>query len=194
MCVLELSKCVMYEHHYNYILPKYGKNVKLMMTDTDSLLYHVVAEDLYSDMPKDKQLFDFSNYAKSHFLFDDVNAKKPGLFKDETAGIPIEEFVGLRSKMYSIKYGVVEQKRAKGILKSVVRNELKHSQYVKCVLGLENKIMCEQNLIRPDKHKLHIVKVHKVALSAYDDKRYIKQNGVDTLAFGHYTIREINRT
>ncbi|VDI57240.1 Hypothetical predicted protein [Mytilus galloprovincialis] len=109
------------------------KMLKLMMTDTDSLLYHVVAEDLYSDMQKDKQLFDFSNYAQNHFLFDDVNAKKPGLFKDETAGIPIEEFVGLRSKMYSIKYGVVQQKRAKGILKSVVRNELKHSQYVNYV-------------------------------------------------------------
>ena len=65
-------------------------------------------------------LFDFSNYDKDHPLYDTSNDKTPGLFKDETGGVPIQQFIGLPSKMYSIKYGCVEQKRAKGIVKSVV--------------------------------------------------------------------------
>ncbi|VDI45057.1 Hypothetical predicted protein [Mytilus galloprovincialis] len=84
--------------------------------------------DLHSDYP----LAPETN--RDHFLFDNTNAKKPGLFKDETGGVPIEKFVGLRSKMYSLTYGDVEQKRAKGIVKSVVRRELKHSNYVSCIL------------------------------------------------------------
>lgn len=111
--VLELSKCIMYNHYYRYIIPKYGSNAKLMMTDTESFLLHIKTADIYSDMEKDKHLFDFSNYGREHFLFDMTNAKKPGLFMDETAGIPIEQYVGLRAKMYSIVYGVVGQKMAK---------------------------------------------------------------------------------
>lgn len=110
-------------------------------------------------------------------------------FKDETAGVPIEQYVGLRAKMYSIVYGDVEQKRAKGIVKSVVRRELKHFNYVKCILDQKN-VMCQQNLIRSKRHKLQMVSVHKVALSAFDDKRYVMDNGVDTLAFGHYQIEQ----
>ena len=132
-------------------------------------------------------MFDFSNYDKNHFLYDSTNAKKPGLFKDETGGIPIAQFVGLRSKMYSLKYSNEEQKKAKGIVKSVVKKELKHSNYVDCILE-QKKIMCQQNLIRSKKHNLHVVNVNKVGLSAFDDKRFVLNNGIDTLAFGHYRI------
>lgn len=188
MSVLALSKCIMYKYHYNYIIPKYGKDIKLIMTDTDFCLYHVKTKDIYSDTEKDKHLFDFSNYDKNHFLFDKTNAKKPGLFKDETAGVPIQQFVSLRSKMYSLTYGDVEQKRAKGIVKSVVRGELKHSNYVKCIITQKN-VRRQQNLIQSRKHKLQMVTVNKVALSAFDDKRYVMDNGVDTLAFGHFKIK-----
>lgn len=61
MSILELSKCVMYNHHYIYVIRKYGHDkAKLMMTDTDSLLYHITTEDLYADMVDDNYLFDFS--------------------------------------------------------------------------------------------------------------------------------------
>ena len=133
MSILELSKCAMY--HYNYVMKKYGhEKGKLMMTDTDSLLYQITTDDLYRDMEDDKHLFDFSNYDTDHPLYDTSNSKTPGLFKDETGGVPIQQFVGLRSKMYSIKNGRVEQTRAKGIVKSVVKKELRHKQYVDCIL------------------------------------------------------------
>ena len=57
---------------------------KLIMTDTDSLLYYITTDDLYADMAQDKNLFDFSYYDQNHPLYDKSNAKKPGLLKDET--------------------------------------------------------------------------------------------------------------
>jgi len=182
---------VMYDHHYNYVMKKYGhQKAKLMMTDTDSLLYYIKTEDLYRDMLEDKHLFDFSNYVKKHLLYDNTNAKKPGLFKDETGGVPIKQFVGLRSKMYSLKYGDAEQKRAKGVVKYVVQKELRHQQYVNCILQSTN-VMCQMNVIRSRKHNLQMLVTNKLGLCAFDDKRYVLDSSTQTLAFGHYRITTI---
>lgn len=191
MSILELSKCVMYDHHYNYVMKKYGHTrAKLTMTDTDSLFYHIKTEDIYADMAEDKHLFDFSNYKKNHPLYDASNAKTPGLFKDETGGTPITQMAGLRSKMYSMKYANEEVKRAKGIVKSVVKNELRHQQYVDCLC--ESKIvMCQMNVIRSRKHNLQMLHVSKLGLCAFDDKRYVLDNGMETLAFGHFCIHSM---
>ena len=51
--ILDLSKIVMYEFHYDYMKPKYGKNLKLCYMDTDSLVYHIKTEDFYKDIAKD---------------------------------------------------------------------------------------------------------------------------------------------
>ena len=63
--------------------------------------------------------FDFSNYPPNHANFDNkINHLKPGVFKDETGSIPIQEFIGLRSKMYSVLTKEGNGKRtAKGILR-----------------------------------------------------------------------------
>ena len=56
--VLDLSKLLMYDLHYNYIKRNY--DAKLMFTDTDSLIYEIKTNDVY--IYKDKDLFDFSDY------------------------------------------------------------------------------------------------------------------------------------
>ena len=124
--MLELSKLHMYDFHYSHMMPKYGpEKAKLLFTDTDSLTYKVTTPDLYQDMKQDLHLYDTSNYPQDHPLYSAVNKKVIGKFKDETGGLLITEFVGLRPKMYSIKLeDGKEKKTGKGIKKSVLKNEV----------------------------------------------------------------------
>ena len=63
MSILDLSKTLMYNFHYNYIKPKYGNNVSLLFTDTDSLCYEIKTKDFYKDISDDvTEWFDTSNY------------------------------------------------------------------------------------------------------------------------------------
>ena len=103
MSILDISKLIMYQYHYDYLMPKYP-GTKLMFTDTDSLCYWIPSDrDIYEDIKGNKEWFDFSNYSTDHPNYDDdCNILQPGYMKDEMGGLPILEFVGLRSKMYSI--------------------------------------------------------------------------------------------
>ena len=117
MVILDISKSLMYDFHYGYILPKYGKNQKLLFTDTDSLCYEIETEDFYKDISEDVEKgFDTSNFPKDHPSEIPVgkNKKIPGMMKDEAGGKIIEEFVGLRAKLYSYKmFEGKEEKNAK---------------------------------------------------------------------------------
>ena len=99
--VLELSKWMIYDFHYNFI--KNNFDAELLFTDTDSLTYEIKSENVYQEVFKWKDLFDFSNYSKDLKFFDNANKKVIGKIKDEYGGIIIDEFVGLNSKIYSIK-------------------------------------------------------------------------------------------
>ena len=130
MCILDLSKTLMYDFHYNYIKEKYGDKTKLLFTDTDSLTYEIEAKDVYQDFWNDKNKFDNSDYSESSPYFDKTNKKVIGKFKDEAAGVPICEFIGLRSKMYSyIKDNQKGGKTAKGIKKNVIKKDIQHENY-----------------------------------------------------------------
>ena len=116
MCILDLSKTLMYDFHYNYIKNKYGDRAKLLFTDMDSLTYEKEAGDVYQDFWYHKDKFDNSYYPENSPYHDKNNKKGIGKFKDEAASIPIVEFVGLKSKMYSyIKNEEKGRKTAKGV-------------------------------------------------------------------------------
>ena len=189
MCILDLSKTLMYDFHYNYIKKKYGDKAKLLFTDTDSLTYEIQAEDVYQDFWNDKHLFDNSDYPESSPYFDKTNKKIIGKFKDEAAGVPITEFVGLKSKMYSyVKENQTGGKTAKGIKKIVIKNDVKHEDYKQTLL--ENKQMYHKmKTIRSQNHQLGSYEINKVSLSCFDDKRYIHDNGTSSYAYGHYKIQ-----
>ena len=99
--VLDLSEWKIYDFHYNFI--KTNFNAELLFTDTDSLTYEIKSEDVYEEFFKWKDLFDFSNYSKDSKFFDVTNKRVIGRMKDEFGGVIVNEFVGLKSKLYSIK-------------------------------------------------------------------------------------------
>ena len=112
--VLDLSKWKMYDFHYNFI--KKNFDAELLFTDTDSLTYEIKSEDVYEEFFKHKHLFDFSNYPKDSKFFDPTNKKVIGKMKDEKEGKINDEFVELKSKMYSIKnIDGKESNTAKGV-------------------------------------------------------------------------------
>ena len=82
--ILDLSKVLMYQFHYQQILVKYGAdNARLLFTDTDSLMYHVTTPDVYADMLTDQDKYDTSDYPPEHPLHSNANKKVIGKFKDE---------------------------------------------------------------------------------------------------------------
>ena len=191
MCILDLSKVLMYDFHYNYIKNKYGEKSQLLFTDTDSLTYEIETEDVYQDFWNDNDKFDNSDYPESSPFFNKVNKKVIGKFKDETASIPITEFIGLRSKMYSyIKDNNKVEKTAKGIKKNIIKNNIKHEDYKKTLFNNE-QIHHKMKTIRSQKHQLGSFEINKISLSCFDDKRHLLEDGINSYAYGHYLIKKV---
>ena len=110
------------------------------------------------------------------------------MFKDETGGEVIDVFVGLRAKLYSYKmFEGEESKKCKGVKKSVVKKSIAHEDYKKCLFTGKEQLR-RMNVIRSHKHEVYTEEINKVALCPIDDKRYILEDQVHTLALGHYRI------
>ena len=158
MCILDLSKTIMYEFHYNYIKPKYGDKAKLLFTDTDSLMYEIKTENFYKDISGDvKDRFDTSDYPPNHIsgIPTGCNKKVLGMFKDEVAGRCKEEFVGLRAKLYSYKmFEGEENKRCKGVIKAVIKRSITHEDYKTCLFTGKEQIRKDLINMRSIQRKL----------------------------------------
>ena len=199
--ILELSKVLMYDFHYNVIVKKYGTDAHLLFSDTDSLTYYFTSSDPHFDvyfdlLPLRDLYFDTSNYPQDHFLYSRVNSKVLGKMKDECAGKPALEFVGLRAKMYSLLLNndasdESAKMTAKGIKRSYVSKHVRHAMYRETLHSRKSTYASFRNF-RTQCHKLETVNFNKVCLSAYDDKRYILDDGISTLAYGHYLIPKNN--
>ena len=166
MCILDLSKTLMYDLHYNYIKKKYSDGAQLLFTDTDSLTYHIKTEDAYHDFLGDRELFDNSDYPENSEFHFSENKKVIGKFKDEAAGEPIVEFVGLKSKLYSYsKDNDQNSKTAKGVKKNIIKKVVVHQDY--CDVLNESKILQHQmKTIRSDCHQISCHEINKISLSS----------------------------
>jgi len=211
--ILELSKLIMYRFHYDVMKKRYGDKCKLLMTDTDSLHYQIETEDLYKDLKElAKELpttFDTSDAPSSHPLYDPNietnNKKRLGAFKDTSveSGIPMAH-VGLKAKMYAETFVDIrsdeekekkpsfedEDKKAKGIKKSVVKHDIRFADYVRCLKMGEIKKDVTQRLIQSKRHQLYTVEQKRIGLNPIDLKRWVCDDGIETLAFGHYRISQ----
>lgn len=179
--VLELSKLLMYSTYYERIQNMFN-DVKLIYTDTDSLVLHIKnSGNIYKTMLENKDLFDLSDYPKDHILHSDENKKVVGKMKDELSGNVMNKFISLRSKMYSYKKYDGEFKRCKGIKRCVVKNELKFDDYYKCLVENKNTEHTFQRF-KSINHDLYTISSTKKGLSAFDTKRYYLNN-IESIPF-----------
>ena len=185
--ILDLSKIVMYEFHYNYMKPKYPEGLTLCYMDTDSLIYDTKTDVFYKDTDEDvKDRFDTSGYNPNWLLPVGLNKKVIGLMKDKLGGEIMTEFVTLRPKVYAYKMGSAESKKCKGIKKYIVKKTISFEDYKACLFSRETSYR-SQLMFRSSKHKVRTLEVNKLALSRDDDK-CITVNGISSLARGHYHI------
>ena len=182
--ILDLSKTLMYDFHYNYIQEKFPR-ANLLFTDTDSLMYKIRTDDFYEDIADDiEDEFDTSDYSPDHKsgIMAGVNKKVIGMFKDEVAGKQITHFVGLRPKLYSFKIEECKEvRKCKGIKKNVVKKGINFEDYVQCLFSGE-KQMRNMKIIRSENHDIYSKEINKVALSADDNKRKVMEDKIHTLA------------
>ena len=135
------------------------KLFKLIFPDRDSLTYEIKSKNIYGkEFCKWKDLFDFSNYSKDSKFFNETN-KVIGKMKDEFGGVIVSEFVGLKSKMYSIKKNDgKEHNIAKGVSVATEFDRYKHVLF--------NKIIIRHKIkrIQSKKHKLETYEIDKISL------------------------------
>ena len=192
--VLEMSKWRMFKFVYEYLKPKWGDRVEVIQTDTDVLMLHIKTEDFYEDTKDDiGEWFDTSNFSDGNrFGIKPKNKMKLGCFIIETGENIVTAFVGLRAKMYC--YAIEHENftelnmRAKGV-PGHVTNRYQFLIWKK-VLNNEIETHVMYNMIKSEKLNVYTIEQTKVALSNFDDKRYILDDGYMTLAHGHYRTSE----
>ena len=139
--------------------------------DTDSFVLSVNTKDIIKDLKNLEDLFDFSNLNENHELFSNKNKIVIGKFKIETPkNICIDEFVCLRSKMYSFKSGGDSKRKMKRVSKSFSKN-INFEEYKKCLDGEEYQEESENYILRSVNHKRYLQQIKKSTLSILDDKR-----------------------
>ena len=186
--ILELSKYVMFEFVYDYLKPKWGENITICGSDTDSLFIEINTDDFYNDIKDDIQKwFDTSNFADNNvFNIPKVNEKVLGTFKIETGSKVIKEFVGIRAKMYA--FDVENDKciiREKGVPYHKQENSI---DAYKDVLFNDVEKVVEYQTIGSTKLVVSTKSHKKLAMKNFDDKRYILEDGINQYAFNHYKI------
>ncbi|KAL4153484.1 hypothetical protein QTP88_001317 [Uroleucon formosanum] len=145
--------------------------------------------------------FDKAIYVGSAILdvsktFIEIHKSQPGFFKVELKSIILKEFVSLRPKLYAYKtIDDTVEKKAKGVKKYIIKNHMKFIDYIEILNAFINHRSVEKkqshrnmNFIQSNKHVVHSKTMNKLVLSANDDKRYIMNDGINTLAYGHYKL------
>ena len=183
--ILELAKLQMYKLHYDTFKAYFNDKIQLIYTDTDSLIYEIETNDLSTDLSNLSDVMDFSNYDKSDPLYSSSNHRKIGYLKDEMGGKPIHEFIGIKPKLYAFKTDDGIKKVAKGVQRSTLKKKIDFDDYKNCLF---NEIVNREDVTRlgSRNHQISLIKQNKIALSPLDDKRFLLNDKINSLAYGHF--------
>ena len=141
------------------LLEIYMTTNQVLFTDTDSLMYDIKTEDVNKDFSSNEDLFD-------------SNKLVIGKMKDETGGVAIEEFGGLKPRMYLFLVGDnSEHKKTKDVNKNVVVT-ISHNEYKDHLLN-NKRIRRSKNRNRSKDHRIGTYEINKISLPCFDDKIYI---------------------
>jgi hypothetical protein len=234
--ILELSKYHMYKTFYDVFVPKYHDKIKVCLMDTDSFIFEIQTHDLYKDLRElddEHSFMDWSNYPITHPVFeglckDDILAKVKtdnitGLFKDESKGLVMYEYSGLRAKTYSYSIAnedLLVNKNMIGLNHlgktnynpsklSVVKskgcsNKNTHKEYADMVLFFRNSQNIEPTKdmlmkfkeslqFRSFDHKVFTQLLNKTTLTNFDDKFSTCPDGIHNFPHGHYKVIEYSQ-
>lgn len=180
--VLELSKLKMLSTWYGLLKKIYGQNIHLLLTDTDSFIVQILdCEDVFKTMQKNHMHFDMSNLPPPYRS--ETNSSTVGKLKDELAGKDvILGFVGLRSKCYCLKLLKQDEKKAKGLPRSVVK-DIKFQDYYNALFSPVSAQSHEYHSIRSVGRTIFTLKEHRSGLANFDDKRVLCANRIETLPY-----------
>ena len=168
--------------HYDF-MKKIFNDFKLLFTDTDSLCYEIFDQNPYKKFYEHREYFDLSNYSKNGKYFCNDNKKVLGKMKDECGGNVNKEVIGLRSKMYSI----LDTKNNEKSTHNGHNSYIKYEEFGDSLLS-KNALRHRMRGIKSKNHNLITYESNKTSTSCFDDKRYIQENGIDTLLYGHKDI------
>ncbi|XP_066585192.1 uncharacterized protein [Prorops nasuta] len=192
MSILDISEICLYDFHYNYMKTSFNDCAKILFMDSDSLIYEIKHFDIYETIKRDcRTMFDTSDYSTNNiYKIPLVNKKVPGLMKDENNEYIMKEFIGLRSKMYAIQvFDKCDIKKIKGISSNVVKRNITFQDNLDCLYNQDIKVSLPGR-INSKMHKVFSILGEKIALNPYDDKRFIMDDFVNTLPWGHFKSNE----
>lgn len=190
---LELAKRHLYKFIYNFLEKKFSPDfdINFHYTDTDSVIIqitqkHINGLSIDEKMTELKQLLDTSNFPKNHPAYSKQNEKKTGFFKSEYT-LPIESYIGLSSKKYSLQF--TDQSllnKNKGVPK-VTMKDFTHDDYFNALTTKKsNNGKKEAKFVHllSLNHQMFQCESTKSCLSSFCDKRYYL-NSIDSLPFFH---------
>ena len=159
------------------------ENFNLLYMDTDSFIIEVIGENFDDIMLGNKEYLDLKNVSKKSVYYADENKKIPGKMKDEYGGTPILEYVGAEPKSYAlIDINNYEESVHQGHSSNFQSSKFKD------VVNNKNVIRHPMKKITSKKLIIYTEDSNKIFLSCFDDKRYIIDDGINTLPFGHKNI------
>jgi hypothetical protein len=197
--ILELSKLMMYRFCYETLETAYSRqHLRILLTDTDSFVFELKTTEPnpFVSLSKIQHVLETSSFPPDHLLYRSIADKeKLGLMQIETGHNKIiTEFFGCRAKSYFLDMYDIERKtqssmkRIKGVTKAT-QKQVEMSHFRDCIFD-KTILRADQRTIRSYNTMIYTIKTRKMVLNSLDFKRYVLDDGITTLPFGHYSINQ----